>query len=78
MIRLSDEQGEPIRKHSPEEHIATVLDANRCPRRAWRIGVGMLFDDGRECRIGFVDLAVLYLEFLLFLDKGTIAYLRRR
>jgi len=35
-------------------------------------------DGDSECRIGFVDLAVLYLEFLLFLDKGTIAYLRRR
>ena len=43
-----------------------------------RIGVGALFDECRDCRIGFANLAFLYLEFLLFLDKGTIAYLRRR
>ena len=35
-----------------------------------RTGAGALFDDGCECRFGFVDLAFLYLEFLLFFDKG--------
>jgi hypothetical protein len=35
-----------------------------------RVGVGALFDDCCECRIGFANLAFLYLEFLLFFDKG--------
>jgi hypothetical protein len=47
-----------------------------------RIGVGALFDDCRECLIGFANVAFLYLEFLLFQSQNswyrTSRLLRRR